>query len=218
MTDVVVRQPLDEKINLAKYLAEASIIPESYRKQPANLLVALEMAEALNLHPMQAINGITVIKGKMSMSAELMRTLVLRAGHQIDVDVLTEQGCRLLVARRERPDNVQAFEFTMVDAQHAGLGGQENYRKHPKAMLLARCTSLACRAVFPDAIAGAGYTPDELADPRPAAQARPVVSTVHLAAAPARQPHPDVPGVEVDDDGVLWDDSGDAAAQGAEGE
>jgi hypothetical protein len=146
-------------------LAEASLLPDSYRKQPANIMVAMELAEALQIPLIQAINGVSVIKGKPTMSAELMRALVLRAGHRFKVETATDEGCRVLVARREWPDDVSEFVFTMKDAQRAGLASGDQYKKHPKAMLLARATSQACRAVFPDVIAGVSYTPDELDAP-----------------------------------------------------
>jgi hypothetical protein len=67
------------------------------------------------------------------------------------------------VARRERPDEVQMFAFTAEDAARAGLTGG-NYGKYPAAMLLARATTKACRALFPDVIAGISYAPEEAAE------------------------------------------------------
>jgi hypothetical protein len=189
---------MEVQVQRAKLLAEASLMPESYRRQPANVLMAMEVSESLGISLMQAIQGVTVIKGKLTMSAELMRALVLRAGHQLRVDTLTEQGCRMVAARREWPDDVQTFEFTMADAQRAGLVGQGgNYGKFPKAMLLARCTTMACRAVFPDVIAGVSYAPEELVGP-----ARPVVATARLHPNPVPVAPP---GVVVDEDGVMWE-------------
>ena len=172
-TDIqpVVVRDLDQQVQHAKLLAEASLLPDAYRKQPANILVAMEMADSLGISLTQAINGISVIKGKPSMSAEMMRALVMRAGHRIKIDASTDKGCRILAARKEWPDDVQEFTFTMEDAQRAGLAGSDTYKRHPKAMLLARATSMACRAVFPDVIAGVSYTPDEIAAPTWQAQA-----------------------------------------------
>lgn len=199
MTDVAIPQPshLEQQWRYAQALAGASLLPEAYRKQPANVLLALEMASALGIAPMTAINGISVIKGKPTMSGELMRALVLRAGHMFKIDTLTVEGCRILAARAEFPDEVQEFTFTMQDAAAAGLTGSDTYKKHPKAMLLARCTTLTCRATFPDVIAGISYTPDELDDTQPAPR---VVQTARLMP-PADGLLP--VGVVVDDDGVI---------------
>ena len=160
---------LSVQIEKAKLLATASLLPPAYAKNPANVLVAMEAAQALGVTLFQAIQGITVINGRMSMSAEFMRALVTSKGHMIEFEEpVTDQECTVVVARRERPNRVQRFTFTMADAKQAGLTGEKtNYHKHPKAMLMARATTMACRAVFPDVIAGIGYTPDELADLMP---------------------------------------------------
>jgi len=183
MTEIVPTN-LDARVQHAKLLAEASLLPDAYRRQPANILLVQEMAEALGVPLTQAINGIAVIKGKPTMSAEMMRALVLRAGHRLKVETLTDQGCRLLVARREQPDDVQEFTFTMADAQRAGLSG-DTWKRHPKSMLLARCTTQACRAVFPDVLAGVSYTPDEL-DGEPAPPL--VMPRIPRAPEPAHDP------------------------------
>ena len=158
MSEVV----LSEQVQKAKLLADSSILPDSYRRQPSNLLWAMELADALDVSLAQAITGITVIQGKPTMSAEMMRALVLRAGHRFTVTDMTDQAVTVTVARKEWPDDVQQFTFTMADAQHAGLAGSATYKKPPKAMLLARATSMACRAVVPDVVSGMGYTPDEI--------------------------------------------------------
>jgi hypothetical protein len=147
----------------AEMMSASSILPKEYQKNPANLLVAMEAAEALGVTLFQAIQMVTVINGRMTMSAEGMRALVLARGHLFRVEEETATSCKVAVARRERPDEVQMFTFTADDAQRAGLTGG-NYGKYPAAMLLARATTKACRAVFPDVIAGISYAPEEAAE------------------------------------------------------
>jgi hypothetical protein len=147
----------------AEMMAASSILPKEYQKNPANLLVAMEAAEALGVTLFQAIQMVTVINGRMTMSAEGMRALVLSQGHLFRIEEETNTACRVAVARRERPDEVQTFTFTAEDAARAGLTGG-NYGKYPAAMLLARATTKACRALFPDVIAGISYAPEEAAD------------------------------------------------------
>jgi hypothetical protein len=195
---------LHDQITYAKALAVSNLLPEAYRGKPENVLVAMAAAESLGITPFQAIQGIDVIKGKMSMSAQLMRALVANAGHHLVVDVLSDQGCRLLASRRETPDLVQAFEYSMADAQRAGLATSDNYKRHPKSMLLARCTSLACKAVFSDVLAGLTVGDEEQADVE---EPRRRDTSSLLPKAPevvVEQVMPtDVPGVVVDEDGVM---------------
>jgi hypothetical protein len=166
----------------AKAMAASSILPKDYQRNPANILVAMEAAEALGVTLFQAIQMVTVINGRMTMSAEGMRALVLARGHLFRVEEETPTVCRVAVARRERPDEVQSFTFTVDDAQRAGLTGG-NYGKYPAAMLLARATTKACRAVFPDVIAGISYAPEEAAE-----FAAPAPEVVVVAGQPLPEP------------------------------
>ena len=55
---------LPAKMEYARTLAASSLLPKSYRGQPANVLIALELGQALGIPPIQAINGIHVIEGQ----------------------------------------------------------------------------------------------------------------------------------------------------------
>jgi hypothetical protein len=163
-TDLAPVGDLAERITYAKALAAASLLPDHYRGNPANVLLALEYGRSLGIEPITALNAIAVVKGKPTMSAELMRALVFRAGHRFRIVSSTPDACEIAVARHEHPADVSTFAYTIDDAKRAGLTTSDRYQKHPRAMLLARATSAACRAVFPDVIAGISYTPDELDD------------------------------------------------------
>ena len=212
MTELAVRDDLHTQMKRAELLAQASLMPPSYTKQPANVLVAMEMADTLGISLMQAVQGITVINGKMSMSAEMMRALVLRAGHRFRVEVNTDKETTVLVARREWPDDEQRFTFTMDDAARAGLSGSPTWKKYPKALLLARVTSMACRAVFPDVVQGIDYVPEELepmeapATPRNAPPAVPPAPPTTVTVATASGPEPvDTETGEIVDADVIED-------------
>lgn len=160
---------LPDPITQSKMLAASSLVPDVYRNKPENVYLCLMLGDALGIHPAQALTSIQVIQGKPTMSAELMRALVQRAGHKFRIDVSSDTECVVTVARKEWPLDEQQFAFTIKDAEVAGLAGSANYKKHPKAMLLARVSTMACRAVFADVIAGISYEPDELL-PAPAVQ------------------------------------------------
>ena len=198
MTDVAhASSPLTEQMNYAKALAASDLLPPSYRGKPANVLIALELGNALGLAPTTALYGINVINSKPTLGAETMRAVVLSKGHRFDVIEFTAESATVAVARKERPDDVSTFAFTIDDAKAAGLTN-DTYRKFPKAMLLARATSQACRAIFPDVLAGVSYTPEEIslvdriidAEPKP----EPPVDAWHTVG----HDEPDGPDVIVD--------------------
>lgn len=165
MSTDLVPATLDERLRLAQCLADARSIPAAYRRSPSDVLLALEYGRALGIAPTTALTSVYVVDGRPSMSAELMRGLVLRDGHRFRVVESTADRCVVEVARREYPDDRSTFTYTTADAERAGLLPAKkgsSWEKHPAAMLLARVTSFACRATFADTLAGVSYLPDEV--------------------------------------------------------
>lgn len=153
---------MPDKINYAQQLASADLLPDAYKRKPGNVLLAVEYGEMLGVHPLTAIQQVHVIKGKLTMSAELMRAQVQRAGHQFRTLEMSSTVSRVSITRADDPDHTTTVTFTIEDAKAAGLTGNDNYKKFPTSMLHARATSMAVRAVCPEVLMGISYTPDEL--------------------------------------------------------
>jgi hypothetical protein len=152
---------LPEKMQYAKALAESGMLPSQYRKQPANLLYALEYAESLGLHPMAAITGIHVIEGKPSASSALISALVRRAGHKLRVRGNDQEAIAQIV-RADDPDFTFEVRWTMARAEQAGLARKQVWKNYPAAMLKARAITEVARDACEEALSGMHYTPEEL--------------------------------------------------------
>jgi hypothetical protein len=152
---------LPEKMQYAKALAESGMLPSQYRKQPANLLYALEYAESLGLHPMAAITGIHVIEGKPSASSALISALVRRAGHKLRVRGNDQEAVAQIV-RADDPDYTFEVRWTMARAEQAGLARKQVWKNYPAAMLKARAITEVARDACEEALSGMHYTPEEL--------------------------------------------------------
>src|SRR5580704_2918457 len=97
------------KLQYAHELAASGLLPSAYRKQPANVLWAVEYGEMLGLPPMAAMTGVHVIEGKPTASAGLISALVRRAGHKLRVRGDGKSAvCQII--RADDPDYV--FEVT----------------------------------------------------------------------------------------------------------
>lgn len=154
---------LDTKIRYAQALAGASLLPAQYRDRPANVLLAMELGDALGIPPIQAINGIHVIEGKPSASADLIASLVRRAGHKLRVTVNdAESWATAQIIRADDPDFTYESRWDEAKAKAAGLWGKGNWSKHPGQMLRSRAITEVCRMGASDALYGVVYTPDEL--------------------------------------------------------
>jgi hypothetical protein len=154
---------LPGKMEYAKTLAVSSLLPKAYQRQPANVLLALELGEALGIPPIQAINGIHIIEGKPTASAELIASVVRRAGHKIRV---TTDAVKLVVVaqliRADDPDFTYEARWDMERAKTAGLAGKGNWRTHPAQMLTWRAITEVSRMGASDALYGVSHTPDEI--------------------------------------------------------
>ena len=149
------RGHLSEQMRYAQALAAAGLLPPAYRRQPANVLLAMEYAKALNIPVMTAIQGVHVIDGKPSASAGLISALVRKAGHRLRV---TGDDTRAVceIVRHDDPDFTFRAEWTLDRAKAAKLLG------------IAKDAG-ADPASFPDdhirveeaVVADAGVVPDE---------------------------------------------------------
>jgi hypothetical protein len=163
MSNLVKTTSTSDKVALAHELANAQLLPKAYQKNPANLLYAIEYAEALGISPISAVTSIHVIDGKPTASAQLIAGLGRRAGHKVRVafDPATKTATAQVI-RKDDPDFVFESVWTMARAQGAGLTGKDVWRKYPDAMLKARAITEVARDAFPEALFGVVYTAEEL--------------------------------------------------------
>lgn len=172
---------MSEQIRWAKAAEQADILPEAYKGKPANILIAEGFGASMGLSPAESLYRISVIKGKPTMSAELIASQVRRAGHKLRIRKdEAKVSVTAIIVRADDPD----YPFTATrDLQWAhrmgldspGRNGQpSNYQKQPMTMLTWRAISAVAREACPEALYGAGYTPDEMQDSPEHAEPEPV--------------------------------------------
>ncbi|WP_103339890.1 hypothetical protein [Amycolatopsis sp. CA-126428] len=144
---------------LASQIADTPFVPESMRGNPAAVTAAILTGREMGLGPMTSLQHIHVVKGKPGKSAEIMRAMVLAAGHHIrDVEVTDTRA--VLEGRRRDEETWTRVQFTADQAKRAriDLGG------YPEDKLYARATTRLCRRKFADVVGGIAATVDELED------------------------------------------------------
>lgn len=153
---------LTSMLVLAERLAEAgAVLPGHLRRQPGNLLAIMFAARALDVPLWTAIQSMHLVDGKIGYEATFQRALVRRAGHRIRVIERTGQRAVVGITRADDDTELTA-EYTWAEAQQAKLTEKDNWRKYPRAMLVARATVIAVREITPEVLFGAAHTPDEL--------------------------------------------------------
>lgn len=183
----------------AKVVAVGSTIPDALRGKPADVFVTVMHGLDLGLRPMQALNLVYVVKGRPSLSAEGMRSLILDAGHELQVEA--DEKKATVRARRAGTDTWVEASFTIEQAKKAKLGGA-NWDAYPEDMLVARATSRLAKRYFPDVTNGLAST-EELIDG--AEISKPTLAQ----AAAAREGKTTAPATIID--GEVVDDAAEAA-------
>jgi hypothetical protein len=145
----------------SKSLLASGLLPKGITKPEQVILIVLKGKE-LQIPPLQALSHIHVINGKPCMSAELMLAQIYRLHPKTVIKFKERSSERCIVEAKRDGHGVETFVWSLEDAKKAGITGNPTWSKYPRAMLHARVVSEMARSLFPDAIAGISYTPEEL--------------------------------------------------------
>ncbi len=132
----------------------------------ATVTAVLLAGQELEFGPMASLRAITIIKGTVALYAVACRAILQRNGHDILVKESTDFRA-IVDARRAGSDVWQRSIWDLDRAKVAGLypGHPDgNWRKQPKAMMVARATAEASRWVASDAMLGLPMIVEEIED------------------------------------------------------
>lgn len=191
---------LQEFMDWSKAIAIANVIPDALRGKPADVLVTVLHGLDLGFRPMQSLNLVYVVKGRPSLSGEGMRTLILQAGHELDIEA--DEKKATVRAKRKGTDRWVEATFTIEQAKKAKLSGA-NWENYTEDMLVARASTRLGRRHFPDVTNGLPGLED-LQDAVPDA---PVLS---LADAAAERMNKALEGVDIVDGQIVVDEQAEA--------
>lgn len=144
---------LEEIGDLAGRIAGTDFVPDSFRNSVPAVAATILTGRELGFAPMMALSSLHSIKGKVGLSAEAMRALVLQAGHEIITTSSSSEKCTMK-GRRAGSEEWTEVTWTMGDARQAGLLNGSGWKNYPRQMLQARTSAELCRLAFPDVIRG----------------------------------------------------------------
>ena len=135
-----------------------------YQKMGACGVFAILMtARELGLPPMTCLNGgLYVVNGRVALSSQMIHSMILEAGHKVDIKELSEDRC-ILQFKRKDENKVNTHEYTFQEAEKAKLTGKDNWRFYRKDMLFNRCMASGARKYMPDTLRGC-YSQEEMED------------------------------------------------------
>ncbi len=175
-TGAMALEPMNmgEAIDLAARIKKASLCPAHLRTAEDVLLVVMRGRE-LGLSAMQSVSGMYVISGKVALYADLMVGIIKNHADCKYFRLISSDGNQATyeTLRAGDPEPTR-LTYTMAQASAAGLTSNQTYKRHPDAMLRARCAAALGRIVYPDKLIGV-YDRSELEE---SDDAPPIVANV----------------------------------------
>jgi hypothetical protein len=144
------------------------------------------MGRELGMGTMAACRKLQVIKGAVTERADSQLARFKSCGGRAQFKELSETRAVLVLRHPNGDEHTETF--SIEDAKRAGLASNDNYAKHPKAMLRSRAITAGLKSIGWEGAVGI-YDPDEVADaPAPEPAREPVVVRPKFDAAAAAQP------------------------------
>lgn len=157
---------LKDTLELGQVLARSGFFSDS--REAAQCVTKILAGKEMGIGPIAAMTGIYIVKGRVTLSANLMAAQIKRSGkYTYAVAEMTNERCELVYyeIRGDVSHEIGRSIFAKADAQLAGLwGSSDPWKKTPRNMLFARAMSNGAKWYCPDVFSGPIYTPDELAD------------------------------------------------------
>lgn len=158
---VTTKLSLEEQLQIAKILFASKRFPsESDATQVAMKIIA---GQELGIPPVRSVTDIHIVNGKVALGAGIISSKIKSSGkYDYRIVKLDNSGCKLEFFENGR--SVGFSEFTINDAQQAGLVNKDVWKKFPRNMLFSRALTNGQRWFCSDVLNGPAYTPEELND------------------------------------------------------
>jgi len=161
----------EEQMQMAKAFKESGLFPDL--KSEAQAIVKIQAGKELGIEPFASIQGVNIVLGKPVMSANLQAGLIKKSGkYNYKMIEHNEQVCKLEFYEKwgDTWQVLGSSEFTIKEAQQAGLAHKDNWKKHAKNMLFARAMSNGAKWYCADVFITGTYNESDDFDIAPVVQ------------------------------------------------
>lgn len=156
---------------MAKAVAQSTIVPKEYQGNEANAMIAIEIATRLRTSPLMVMQNLNVIQGRPSWSAQFLIAMV-NGSNRYDTELqfdetLDKEGnpfaCQCWTTKNGRKITGIRVDMDMAKAEGwVGKNGSK-WKTMPQVMLRYRAASFFVRMNCPELALGY-YTKEEVID------------------------------------------------------
>lgn len=151
---------LQAPMAIGEIFAKSGMFPDV--KSQAQAVVKILAGRELGLTPFEAMGGLYLVGGKLTLTSKIMSGLVKRhPDYDYVIDKLDDTEATLTFYKKGKELGVSTF--TIKDAAKAGLVNKDVWKAYPRNMLLNRAISNGCRWFCPEVISGY-YSTEEIED------------------------------------------------------
>jgi hypothetical protein len=155
-TNPAIPSTTNELYRTAQLLKEGSLFPGA--GSVGGIFTIIQYGREIGVAPVTALKNISIVKGNICMTAQMMLGLAYRIGVTMKIINESDTGATISLTR----DNItEEFSFNEEDAERAKLLGKDNWKHYPKEMYRWRAVAKGLRVIAPDVLSGV-YTPEEI--------------------------------------------------------
>ena len=157
---------------MANVLAKTSIVPDSYKENPGNCLIAIDIANRMGLSPIMVMQNSQVVRSNFTWRGSACKGLIDNCGRFTKTKYVfvgekgtDSWGCYLEAEDKQTGEIVKGATVTIQMAKDEGWYNKSGSKwvTMPELMLQYRCATFFARTHCPQALMGF-YTNDEMFD------------------------------------------------------
>jgi hypothetical protein len=164
------RGTLNYMFKFATELSKSELVPQSYQNKPANVMIAWDMGNRMNVSPLWVMQNSCIVRGKFGWSGQACKALIDGCGkfsHSRFVEVgergKDTWGYYLEAVEKGTGEVVKGTAVTMQLAKEEGWLSNSKWKSMSEQMLKYRCASFFARTECPNVLGGY-QTAEELED------------------------------------------------------
>lgn len=158
-------------MQMAKALASSTIVPQTFQKNEANCLIAIEQAQRLRVSPMMVMQNLHVIQGRPSWSSKFLIAAINNSG-KFDMELQFEEtqdkdgkpfSCTAWTTKNGRKVNGMTVDMNMAKEEGWLSKNGSKWKTMPQLMLRYRAASFFSSLNCPELTMGL-HTREEMQD------------------------------------------------------
>ncbi len=157
---------------VAKAFAASTLVPEAYRGNLPNCMIAINMAERMGADPMMVMQNLYIVHGRPDWSAQFLIATFNHCGRFSAIRYewfgtrgKDDWGCRAFATEKENGERIVGPDITIALAKAEGWEGKSGskWKTIPQLMLMYRAAAWLVRTYAPEIAMGL-QTAEELGD------------------------------------------------------